>query len=161
MGCYYTLCLNTYAFSLLFYKVYMKRENADSWNFGLEKEQILETYSAQLQKSWNSTEVSFRIYKIYWAKKVPEGGHPPSTRVGARPGGRACPPHSWTGSGPPLVLPLPNIFDIFQNWLPWSFRTFRVVQNRSLIFAPFPAQNSSCRHSPSWYVPCKLWEKRH
>ena len=39
------LCL-----SLLFYKVYMKRENADSWDSGLEKEQILETYSAQLQK---------------------------------------------------------------------------------------------------------------
>ena len=51
MGYYYTLCLNTYAYSLLFYKVYMKMENAGSWNFGLEKEQILETYSAQLQKS--------------------------------------------------------------------------------------------------------------
>ena len=36
---------------LLFYKVYMKRENAGSWDSGLEKEQILETYSAQLQKS--------------------------------------------------------------------------------------------------------------
>ena len=51
MGCYYTLCHNTYGYSLLFYKVYMKRENAGSWNSGLEKEQILETYSAQLQKS--------------------------------------------------------------------------------------------------------------
>ena len=51
MGYYYTLYHNTYAYSLLFYKVYIKRENADSWNSGLEKEQILETYSAQLQKS--------------------------------------------------------------------------------------------------------------
>ena len=34
-----------------FYKVYMKRENAGSWNSGLEKEQILEAYSMQLQKS--------------------------------------------------------------------------------------------------------------
>ena len=51
MGCYYTLCHNTYAYSLLFYKVYMKRENAGSWDSGMEKEQILETYSAQLQKS--------------------------------------------------------------------------------------------------------------
>ena len=42
MGCYYMLCHNTYAFSLLFYKVYMKRENAGSWNSGLEKEQTLE-----------------------------------------------------------------------------------------------------------------------
>ena len=51
MGCYYTLYHNTYAYSLLFYKVYMKRGNAGSWNSGLEKEQILVTYSAQLQKS--------------------------------------------------------------------------------------------------------------
>jgi len=34
-----------------FYKVYMKRENTGSWDSGLEKEQILESYSAQLQKS--------------------------------------------------------------------------------------------------------------
>ena len=46
MGCYYTLCHNIDAYSLLFYKVYMKRENAGSWDSGLEKEQILETYSA-------------------------------------------------------------------------------------------------------------------
>ncbi|EMS63499.1 UDP-glycosyltransferase 91C1 [Triticum urartu] len=32
-------------------EVYMKRENAGSWSSGLEKEQMLETYSAQLQKS--------------------------------------------------------------------------------------------------------------
>ena len=41
MGCYYTLCHNTYAYSLLFYKVYIRRENAGSWNSGLEKEQKL------------------------------------------------------------------------------------------------------------------------
>ena len=29
----------------------MKRENVGSWDSGLEQEQILETYSAQLQKS--------------------------------------------------------------------------------------------------------------
>ena len=51
MGCYYTLCHNTYAYSLLFYKVYMKSENAGSWDSGLEKEQILETYYVQLQRS--------------------------------------------------------------------------------------------------------------
>ena len=41
------LCL----LSPLFYNVYMKRENAGGGNSGLEKEQILETYYAQLQKS--------------------------------------------------------------------------------------------------------------
>ena len=89
MGCYYALCHNTYAYSLLFYKVYMKRENAGSWNSVLEKEQILETYSAQLQKSWNSTEVIFRNNKKYWAKKIPEGAHTLATRVGG------APPASW------------------------------------------------------------------
>ena len=34
-----------------FTRFIMKRENAGSWDSGLEKEKILETYSAQLQKS--------------------------------------------------------------------------------------------------------------
>src|SRR4051812_7328049 len=84
MGYYYTLCHNTYAYSLLFYRVYMKRENADSWNSGLEKEQILETYSAQLQKSRNFTEAVFGINKKYWRKNPPEGAHTLATRVGVR-----------------------------------------------------------------------------
>ena len=50
MRSYYILWYTTYAFALLFYKIYMKRENAGSWNSGLEKEQICETYSAQLQQ---------------------------------------------------------------------------------------------------------------
>ena len=45
------ICHNTYGYSLLFYKVYLKRENAGSWNSRLEKEQILKDYSVQLQKS--------------------------------------------------------------------------------------------------------------
>ena len=43
----------------------VKRENADSWDSGLEKEQILETYSAQLQKSRNSMKVNFGINDKY------------------------------------------------------------------------------------------------
>ena len=74
----------------------MKRENAGSWNSGLEKEQILETYSAQLQKSRNSTKVIFGFNKNYWEKKVPEGAHTLARRVGARPPPRGLP-------GRPLV----------------------------------------------------------
>ena len=103
MGCYYTLCHNTYAYSLLFYKVYINRENAGSWDSGLEKEQILETYSTQLQKSWNFTEVIFRIYKKYWAQEVPEGGHTLATRVGSRPTPLGA-PTSWAPSGPPMPI---------------------------------------------------------
>ena len=83
------------------------------------------------------------------------------TRQGARSGGRAHLPPSWMVGGPPLVLISPNIFYIFWKWLPWSFRTFGAVQNRSLIFAPFPAQNPSCRHSLSLCKPCKIRENRH
>ena len=76
MGCYYTLYLNTYGYSLLFYKVYHEEGECRQLEFWLEKEKILETYSAQLQKSWNSMEFSFGINKNYWAKKTPEGPTP-------------------------------------------------------------------------------------
>ena len=71
----------------------MKRDNAGSWDSGLEKEQILETYSTQLQKSRNFTEVIFRIYKKYWAQEVPEGGHTLPTRVGDAPYPPGVPPY--------------------------------------------------------------------
>ena len=51
MGCYYTLYLNTYGYSLLFYKVYYEEGECLELEFWLEKDQILETYSTQLQKS--------------------------------------------------------------------------------------------------------------
>ena len=67
------LYLNTYGYSLLFYKVYHEEGECRQLEFWLEKEQTLETYSAQLQKSWNFTGVISRIYKKYWAQEVPEG----------------------------------------------------------------------------------------
>ena len=79
----------------------MKRENAGSWNSGLEREQILETYSTQLQKSSNSTKVSFGIYKKYLAKEAPEGGHPLSTRVEGAPYPPGRVPASWATWKPP------------------------------------------------------------
>ena len=90
---------------------------------------------------------------------IAKDGHRRPARGPTRQGAR--PPPSWMVGGPPLVLPSPNIFYIFQNWLSRSFRTFKVMKNRSLIFAPFPAQNSSCRHSPSSCKPCKIRENRH
>ena len=91
----------------------MKRENAGSWDSGLEKEQILETYSAQLQKSWNSTKVIFGINKNYWAKKVPKGAHTLATRVGAPPYW-ARPPARGPPGGPPR--PSSAIWSL----LPWK-----------------------------------------
>ena len=95
------------------------------------------------------------------SRRWPSEGHQGATRKGARPGGRARPPPSSAGCGPPGELLALNIYYIFRNWLPWSFRTFGAVQNRSLIFAPFPAQNPSCRHSPSLCKRCKIRENRH
>ena len=46
-------------------------------------------------------------------------------RQGARPGGQARPPPSWTGCGPPGLDSFTSIFYIFQNLSPWIFRSFR------------------------------------
>ena len=114
MGCYYTLCHNTYAYSLLFYKVYMKRENAGSWDFGLENEQILETYSAQLQKSWNSTKVIFGLIKNT-SERISIRGPTPCPRGW----GRAHP----LGHAPCLVAPLIGLrcpSSTIWSLLPWK-----------------------------------------
>ena len=109
MDCYYTLWYHTYAFSLLFCKVYLKRENTGSWNSGLEKEQVWVLYSAQLQMPWKSTWTFFGFYKKYWAKEVSEGSNqgPTSLVAAAYPPGRdnrACGalvgPLPWTSSLP-------------------------------------------------------------
>ena len=94
MGCYYTLYLNTYGYSLLFYKVYHEEGEFRQLEFWLEKEQTLETYYAQLQKSWNSTELFFGINKNYWAKKG--GGAPPTRRP--------------LSLGPPVGPPVPIFY---------------------------------------------------
>ena len=51
MGCYYTLYINTYGYYLLFYKVYHEDGECRQLEIWLKKEQILETYYAQLKKS--------------------------------------------------------------------------------------------------------------
>ena len=85
MDCYCTLCHNTYGYSLLFYEVYIKRENVGNWNSGLEKEQILETYSAQLQKSWNSTKCLKRNKEKSTPKMKARGPTPFSWGWGRHP----------------------------------------------------------------------------
>ena len=82
----------------------MKRENAVSCDSGLEKEQILETYSAQLQKSRNSMKVIFGLNKNYWAKNVPEGAHTLARRVGGSPTPLGAPLSPRPPSGPPMPL---------------------------------------------------------
>ena len=73
-GLLYYLWYHIYAFSLLFCKDYLKRENSGSWNSGLEKEQILVHYSAHLQMPWKVTCIFLVLYKKYSVKELPEGG---------------------------------------------------------------------------------------
>ena len=87
-----------------FTRFILKRENAGSWDSGLEKEQILETYSAQLQKSWNSMKVIFGINKNYWVKEVPEGGHTLATRAGGAPTPTGRPLPRGPPGGPPVPI---------------------------------------------------------
>ena len=63
------LYLNTYGYSLLFYKVYHEEGECRQLEFWLEKEQTLETYFAQLQKTWDSTKQLFGLLRIYERKK--------------------------------------------------------------------------------------------
>ena len=105
-GLLYYLWYHIYAFSLLFCKVYLKRANSGSWNSGLEKEQILVHYSAQLQMPWKFTWNFLGLYKKYWAKEVPEGGcqgatSPATATPWWRSGGLWAP---WRPTSPPLLL---------------------------------------------------------
>ena len=128
MGCYYTLCHNNYAFSFLFYKVYKKREKAGSWNSGLEKDQTLETYSAQLQKPRNSIKHFFGKYKKYLAEEIHERGHWLASRVGGAPPfpGRALLPR-----GAPVTPPVSS-FLRYKSMYP------ETISNREKTLIPPP-----------------------
>ena len=87
----------------------MKRENAGSWNSRLEKEQILETYSAQLQRSVNSTEY-LKINKEKSSPKMKARGPTPCS------GGWGVPP--WARPlprGPPSGSPT-SIFSYMKSF---------------------------------------------
>ena len=113
MDCYFTLCHNAYGYSLLFYKVYIRRENVGSWNSGLEKEQILETYSAQLQKSWNSTECLKRNKEKSTPKMKARGPTPCPWGWGVHPPllGRAPLPRGPPGGSPTPIFSHMKSFD--------------------------------------------------
>ena len=85
MICYFTLGYNTYACSPLFYNVYMKRENAGSWNSGPKrsKSEILILHNSKcLETLWR---IFFGIYKTYWANKQQKGTHQVATSLGGTP----------------------------------------------------------------------------
>jgi hypothetical protein len=77
MGCYYTLWFNTYAFSLLFYKVYTKRENADNWNSGQERSKFEIPILHNSKSPKNLQRIILEYIKIL-AAEIP-GGDPPAS----------------------------------------------------------------------------------
>ena len=92
------LCHNTYGYSLLFYKVYMKWENAGSWNSGWKRSKywkpILHS-SKSPETPWKSVLELIRIIE----RKKYQMGSTPWPR-----GWRAHPP--LLGTPPCLVGPL-------------------------------------------------------
>ena len=85
LDCYFTLCHNTYGYSLLFYKVYHEEGECRQLDFWLKREQTLETYFAPLQKTWNSTKQLFEFNKNLWAKEIGQGAHTLSRRQEGAP----------------------------------------------------------------------------
>ena len=96
MGCYYTLWHNTYAYSLLFYKVYMKRENASSWNSGLQRSKYYRPILHNSKIPETPRKLFLEIIKNTERKKYVRGDHL-STRVGVRP--PASWPPCWSSGG--------------------------------------------------------------
>ena len=104
---------NTYGYSLLFYKVYHEEGECRQLEFWLEKEQTLETYSALLQKCWDSMKPVFGFIKNLWAKEIGQGptpcpGDSPPPLVGRGP----------LSPGPPGGLRRPS--SAISSLLPWK-----------------------------------------
>ena len=51
--------------------------------------------------------------------------HQGAHEAGGVPRGVGAPPRSWTGCGPPDMDSSSSIFNVFQKYVPWSFRSFR------------------------------------
>ena len=88
----------------------IRRENAGSWNSGLEKEQILETYSMQLQKSRNSTE-HLKINKEKSSPKMNARGPTPCSRGWGRPPRPRLLPRGPPGGSPTSIFSYMRSFD--------------------------------------------------
>ena len=93
MGCYYTLYHNNYVFSLLFYKVYMKRENADSWNSGPERSKS----ERPILHNSKSPKILWRI-NLEYIKNIGRRNHQR---------GATCHPQGWGERPTHWARPLP------------------------------------------------------
>ena len=97
MGCYYTLCHNTYAYSLLFYKVHIKRENAGNWNSGWKRSKYWKPILHSSKNPETPRKSLLELIRIIERRKYQRG------------------PTPWPGGWgrPPLLGALPI------SWAPW------------------------------------------
>ena len=100
MGCYYTLHLNTYGYSLLFYKVYHEEGEYRQLEFWLENEQTLETYSTLPKNPETPQNMFSELIRIIGRNKYTRGPTPCP-----RGWGRAHPYWVHPLSPGPLVAP--------------------------------------------------------
>ena len=98
MGSYYTLCHNTYAFILQGLHEEGECRQLGFWD---GKGANIGDLFCTAPKVLKLHESHFWINDNYLAEEIPEGGHPPSTRVGARPPASWA---TWQPSGAHLLL---------------------------------------------------------
>src|SRR5215216_425942 len=101
MGCYYTLWNNTYAFSLLFYKIYMKRENPGSWNSRPERSKSERPILHNSKSPENLRRIILEYIRIIGQRKYQRGPTRWPQAWGAHPQGLWAP---WQVSGAHLWL---------------------------------------------------------
>ena len=85
MGYYYTLCHNTYAYSLLFYKVYHEEGNAGSWNSGWKRSKYWKPILHSSKNPETQRKSFLELTRIIEQRKYQRGPTPWPRGWGARP----------------------------------------------------------------------------
>ena len=110
MGCYFALWYNTYAFSLLFYQFYMKRENASSWDSGWKRSKYWKPIMHGSKSPETPRKSFLELIRIIKRKKHLRGPTPWPGGWGARPpllGAPLSPGGAPLSPGPPDGPPVP------------------------------------------------------
>ena len=106
MGCYYTLYLHTYGYSLLFYKVYHEEGNAGSWNSGWKRSKHWKPILHCSKSPESQRNIFLDLLRIIERKKYIRGPTPWRGGWGGAPL-LGAPPVSWAPwwpSGAHLLL---------------------------------------------------------
>ena len=103
MAYHYTLYLNTYGYSLLFYKVYHEEGDADSWNSGWKRSKHWKPILHCSKSPKTPRNIFLDLLRIIERKNYTRGPTPWPEGWGARPSLLGAPPFSWPPWWPPGV----------------------------------------------------------